>query len=527
MQIFIIFCNFTFFCNLCEKFSISQMKIPKIPNKSTFILIFVLFGIIITYIIGFLWIFNDSGYAFYHIDELTYYNSARMFAQTSSVKAPLCFMEAVSPIFQTHWYGINYHLLYGGIAKITGIHPFIFITLNAILLIIIAWIVLKIKTTINNHLIILIALLSAYPIALNCFNFFPEILMIFFGVVLSFYLYQMQKHFENRKKFCWYKIIFILLVLIFMTFRITTIFWLIALLPFSRNFKQFLFNILIGIAGFIITLLFMQYFTAPAFVLSLGLINKLKNLQIAIFFEGLWKNLKFNLGEFYNITIRTIPFLLYFILFCAVVISAIIYKKRILIAAIFIVIVYFIVLASLYNASFFYLSKQTAITLPIMIFAFVLFTEPNWAKLSLILGFVVGFVFANNTVIAEIYYRKLAFGEIKFVYNKEVEELQNIIKYFKPDKPPIVEILHYEHVIPYYIFYANMPVATAQKEPIIYTASIKSESLFPEIDYCERFPRYNKLPVSYILSADSLHCEDVNMLFGGKYFYFYEDLREE
>lgn len=517
-----------FFATFALLFACSiLMKIVKVQHKLPYIFVFILFAIIIGYFIGFLWVFNDSGYAFYHVDELTYYNSARMFAQTHAVKAPLCFMEAVSPVFQTHWYGINYHLLYGGIAKITGFHPFIFIVFNVILLFAAAWLIFKIKSTLSNRLVILIALLAAYPVVVNCFNFFPEILLLFFGIVLSCVLYQMQQYFGDVKKFNRYKMLFIFLVLVFMTFRITTIFWLVALLPFSRSRKHFFIHILIGAAGFIVTLMFMQYFTAPAFVLSLGLIDKLKSLQLIPFLQGLWENWSFNLKVFFKITLKEYPTLVFLLLFFLTTLAAIINKKRLLFAAVFVTAIYFIVLTALYNASFFYLSKQTAITIPLMIMAIVLVSDAAWSKVILIVLFLSGLYYNAIAAYKEIYFRKLAYGQAKVTYYEQVQELQKLATFFIAEKPAIVEILHYEHNIPNYVFYAHIPVATAGGDPIIYTASIKSKSLFPNLAYCERFPRYDKLPVHYVLSRDSLDCVDVHLLFDGAYFNFYEDKRRE
>ena len=70
-------------------------------------------------------------------DETIYYNCARLFSETGSVRATECNTENVAKVWQCNWYGPMYYLFYGGIAKIAGVHNYNFLLTNIACLILI------------------------------------------------------------------------------------------------------------------------------------------------------------------------------------------------------------------------------------------------------------------------------------------------------------------------------------------------------------------------------------------------------
>ncbi len=55
-----------------------------------------------------------------HEDEVIYYGSAKVFAETGSVQAESCITEDVSPVGQINWYGPGYSVVYGMLRLLFG-----------------------------------------------------------------------------------------------------------------------------------------------------------------------------------------------------------------------------------------------------------------------------------------------------------------------------------------------------------------------------------------------------------------------
>src|ERR1700740_3548807 len=89
------------------------------------------------------YVFNHGKYHLAQEDEATYYDGAKVFAETGYVRAARTNRETVSKIWQCDWYGPMYHIFYGTIDKIAGIHTYNFIITNLICFLIIVILVLK------------------------------------------------------------------------------------------------------------------------------------------------------------------------------------------------------------------------------------------------------------------------------------------------------------------------------------------------------------------------------------------------
>ena len=55
-----------------------------------------------------------------HEDEVIYYGSAQVFAETGSLQAESCIDEDVSPIGKFNWYGPGYNAVYGSLLRTAG-----------------------------------------------------------------------------------------------------------------------------------------------------------------------------------------------------------------------------------------------------------------------------------------------------------------------------------------------------------------------------------------------------------------------
>ncbi|MBU1720717.1 MAG: hypothetical protein KKA07_16750, partial [Bacteroidetes bacterium] len=90
-------------------------------------------------------------------------------------------------------------------------------------------------------------------------------------------------------------------------------------------------------------------------------------------------------------------------------------------------------------------------------------------------------------------------------------------------QPVVVEFIHYEHAMPKHVFYHALPLSTTKDAPITWTASIYSRNLFPDMPYEERFVKYDKLYVGYILTKDTLHSTGFSQVYAGIFVNLYKN----
>lgn len=207
--------------------------------------------------------FQRNQYFVAEPDECIYYNSARLFCETGSVSAPVAVNGQTSVIGQCDWYGPMYHLLYGGVAKLFGFSIYNFLIVNILCFIGILALVYTTAFDTETKLYITAAFMSSYVFIAYMFQLYPEPVNLLFDtslVLLLKKIYDNQlKDIPNRKAI----ILYALLVLLFSTFRVSTVFWMFGLLAFSRSKNQ-----LYGIVGLCLVtiglvLVYMHYFNAP------------------------------------------------------------------------------------------------------------------------------------------------------------------------------------------------------------------------------------------------------------------------
>ncbi len=143
-----------------------------------------------------------------------------------------------------------YQVFYGSIAKVFGSNNFYFIIVHLVLILASIGILYSLDASRFDKILIIICFLSSEVTLSYFFTYFPESLHWFFSVILVFLLTRMNRESDSQKL----KTGYVSLVLLITLFRITFIFWLIGLIPFSKNRKELIYNALIFFAGVLFAL---------------------------------------------------------------------------------------------------------------------------------------------------------------------------------------------------------------------------------------------------------------------------------
>ncbi|HOU96402.1 MAG TPA: hypothetical protein PLN06_07235 [Bacteroidales bacterium] len=452
---------------------------------------------------------HDGHFFLFHEDETIYYTSAKLFAETGSLKSASCINEEVSQIFQANWYGPMYQVFYGSIAKVFGFNNFYFIIVHLVLILISIGILYSIDTSKLDKILIIICFLSSEVTLSYIFTYFPESLHLFFSVILVFLLTRLNRESDSQKL----KILYVILVFIFTLFRITFIFWLIGLIPFSKNRKELIFNALIFFAGVLFALFYMKFFTAPAFASGLKLFDHLFDFKIFAFIKSAFIGF---FGNVYHLFARkSIVLYTLFLLFTITVIQLIQTRGKILLAAILIALLSLITLLSFYMADPFYLEKQVTFLFPLFIVTNVMATG-KVNKLILII-FIGALPFSMVQTYKNIKNRRAMYSELDKNEDK-INHFAGITNLVKQDGASIVQWVYSEHDFPNRITEAIIPISNIAGYPICYTTTITSSSDPDSI----KFKRFGKLKIDYILSVHELGFDDIQLLTKNDYFCFYK-----
>jgi|GEM_PF-1101364 len=467
---------------------------------------------------------GDGRYGFIHDDEFNYVAAAKLFSETYAVRAPLCMMEEVSKILGANWYGFSYNIFYGVFYIIFGEHSILFILINALFLILCLALILKSFATSYNKIFAMLMLLLSYPVMVYTFMFFPEILHIFLALIQFMLLYKIYQIYLSKGNYGQPVFMFVVLSLVFSLFRVTSVFWIAGIIPFYKNPKQFINRIVVFIASVVLVMVYMHYFIAPAFVYPMSSIESLKRFQLDTFFKMWIKYAGYNFNTLVSFTIKEPQVFILMFLFLYAVLKSFYKKEKLFLSAVLICLCYFFALISFYNVVPFYFSKQTAVLYPLLIGALTFSSSLSVRKFA-ILCMLVAFPFNFKSATLEIIKRKNSGVELETKYANQVSELKKISQLVDQDKRNLIEFIHYEYKFPRYIFYEALPLSNKNKYPITYTASLYNESLYPDMDYNDRFVRYKRLKVNYVLSRDSLNIEKLEMIYHSPYYNLYKDNR--
>ena len=479
----------------------------------------------------FAWFLLDLKYFPAHEDETIYYKIADLFSKTQSVVAPTFFDDKVSIIFQANWYGIFYNLFYGSIAYLFGFNSTYFIFVNLICLAVSIFILNKINTSRFQKINMIVFLLMFNMVFTYTFTYFPELLNVLLGTVLSFFIIRMYEHRDSEKLSASIRI-YVILCFLFCFVRLTWIFWLLAILPYAKNKKDFSIKIALVFVLTALAFLYSKYFCAPAFVglgrevtnLTTGsnIINLLVN-SFMQFFQNLTKlvfsfksygiraPLIWNISKY--ITLIAMAYYLYLLVKS---------KNKLIASGLLVSAFTYAIMLVMYVPEYPYFMK---ITTSVFILNFIIAVYLNEIKLKWFYLISLGICFPLTiyTSYNTVKERKKSYTDMVGRYNAEVQEIKSIINFIDPKKKISTVQLSpntfFTDKFPAAIFYAALPVAGTGNNPIRYSLSMESRAGYNE----QKFPVYANLKMDYILSKSPINNRfDIKLLHTNNLFYFYE-----
>ncbi len=479
----------------------------------------------------FAWFLFDLNYFPAHEDETIYYKIADLFSKTQSVIAPIFFDDKVSIIFQANWYGIFYNLFYGLIAYVFGINSTYFIFVNIICLVLSIFILTKINTSKFQKLNMIVFLLMFNMVFVFTFTYFPELLNIMLGTVLSFFIIKIYEY-NDSEKLNSYILLYISLCFLFCFVRLTWIFWLVAILPYAKNKIDFSAKVAFIFLLTTIAFLYSKYFCAPAFV---GLGRELTNLTTGSnivnlllnsfmqFFHNLTK-LVFSFESYgirapliWNISKYITLIAMAYYLFEAVKI-----KNKLIASVLLISVTTYTIMLVMYVPEYPYFMK---ITTSVFILNFIIAVYLNEVKLKwfYLLSLGICFPLTIYTSYNTVKERKKSHSDLVGRYSVEVQEIKSIVNFIDPKKKvSTVQLSPNEFFIdkfPAAIFYAALPVASTGNNPIRYSLSMESKGVSAK----KKLPLYSNFKIDYILSKLPINNRfDIKLLHTNNLFYFYE-----
>ncbi|MGP8215899.1 MAG: hypothetical protein ACLQQ4_10075 [Bacteroidia bacterium] len=488
-------------------------------NKASY-LQFIIAGFIVLLILFTGYAFMNGQYYLSHEDEVPYYNAAKLFFETGSVRATNCLFENVSIIWQCDWYGPMYHILYGSIAKIFGFHNYNFLVTHLICFLIIIILILRANFTREAKLLIICSFLALHSVIAYIFTFFPETPELLFSVILTLCLYDISninyKTGKDNKKV----LLYVLLVLFFALFRNTTVFWVFGLLAFSHSKKDFFVKLGICVTSFLLIYMYTIYFNAPFNAGSLLLVTHEKIGMGTVIF--LIKKFIWNV---YVFAAMNNPFydLLQVLVLVIAVYSCYISKNRFILAACIISLVYFLVLLTLYSAFSFFLNKKMACLYPLLLIA--IFTTDTarlkYLTLSILLLFSPITYLKTKDIIKDRKKMAIRREDVKPL----IDQFQQI-KYKIEGGEPITILAisnEFNSKLPGPVFTSSLPVCTSDKIPILYTENFPINGPDSMLYYELNFRTRGKIHIDYMLAAHPFKIDSTSLIYSCNLFYLYKN----
>ncbi|HTA83598.1 MAG TPA: hypothetical protein VK783_11705 [Bacteroidia bacterium] len=453
-------------------------------------------------------------------DEVIYYNGAKLFSETGSIRATECNTEDVSKLGQCNWYGPMYNIFYGSIARVFGMHNYNFLIIN--LACFLSIVLLIAYSTLNQEvkLLIICSLLALHSVITYIFTFFPETLELLFSVILSLKLVDIATETKTKNKTI---LTYILLILFFSLFRVSTVFWVFGLLAFSKSVKDFLLKLGVGITCFILIYAYIVYFNAPFYGTSMGHImhDKLGLGTIKFLIQKIGSNTiaLFTRNPFYELLL--IP------VFLITVYSLYTTKNKLMLCACIITIIYALVLLALYVPYTVFLNKQTACLFPLLLIAFFYTEKTNLKYIALILILLISPITYLKSA-RTIKEHKIMWAE----YDKArpvVTQLEGIKNNAEGSHPITILTLYreFDDIVPFPVLSSCLPLVNNSKQPILYTydfpiegthkGSFKNES---------NFQTYGKLNIDYILSRHPITLDSTSLAYSCNLYYLYKNNRK-
>ena len=373
---------------------------------------------------------RDDQYFLANEDETIYYGSAQVFAGSGSLQAESCNFEDVSKVGKFNWYGPGYNAVYGSVQLLFGHSWSLFIRFHFVLALLVILLVLIMPDHWENKLMVVTALLISETFTTYIFSYFPEMLHFFFSGVLMFLLVLIYR--KNEKRSLIY--LYIAAVFLFTLCRVTTIFWLAALLPMGQNWRKRILFLLIFVFGVAIAIVYMKIFTAPPFAPQMFKLEELYSFNLGSFFintiSATWDNAK-QIAMLNSVQVN-------FLLVLMVIVAVNYFKSRdkLQLSVLLIALCLFGVLMAYYVVDRFFFVKQTAMLLPCLLVVAVRGPFP-WIKWVVLLGFIYFWIPVNKDRADVINDHKLAYQ--KLIENKPLQDaFQQIREVVVPDEDVVI-----------------------------------------------------------------------------------------
>ena len=456
---------------------------------------------------------GDGRYFVAHEDEVINFCSAKVFSETGSVQAEGCIAEDVSRIWKMNWYGPGYHLFYGTFKKILGDSPVLFIQLHFVFALITVALVFLLPQSTEIKLLIANALVFTQQFTAYIFTYFPEALHLLFAILLILLLtsvYHAKTTPERNRRIA----LFIAIVMIISIARVTTVFWLAALIGLSESRKMALKMTVVFAICLSIVLVYMKWFTAPPYA---GEMQKIDQLYQFDLFGFVWKTVQAMARNTYLLIISG-SLSVYFLLMLLVVAMVRWWKtrERFLRGALLVSLALMAALMAFYSSYPWYFLKQSAVLVPLLLVGLMISSSATGIKYFIVAISLVTYFFTFLEVRNIIRERRDAFVRVE--NGQPFSEALQQLPQFIAEPGSVVILWCYNEYDFGGATEALLPFATKDHRPILYTSNIILKDEKPEV----RFKLHHKLKVDYMLSRYPVDWPLLQEVYSTAYFHFYK-----
>jgi hypothetical protein len=480
--------------------------------------VFIILTIFIALLVFFAWdiqrAIGDGRFFLLHEDEVIYYCSGKVFAETNSVQAEGCIDENVSRIGRMNWYGPGYSVIYGLVFKIFGDGPTVFIWFNVFLGLGIVVVIFFLNVNFELRVLFAICVLMTQQFCVYLFSYFPETLILFLATVLAVVL---SNHFLSKGSERNYLAWFIVLTLVFMLVRVTFIFWMAACIPLAKNRRQLLQWTAVYIGSVLIAMFYMKYFTAPPYAGSMHKIDHLYHGDIWKFLVATISSTISNAIALLSNRNSAINILLGLIIGAGII--AYIKKSSLLLSSVLVSTSLLIVMCAYYNVDHFYFIKQTCMLTPLLLGTIIVESTPA-IRYSLAVVILVVFPSPIRKMNIAIVDGRNAFLHFENFsdFKSSLREIPNHIQ------KEATNILYCYNEFDYgNAAEALLPFSTVNHNPILYTTNIVEPNSEPSI----KFVTHKRLPIHYILSKNALFSDTLKEVHSTQFYHLYKPDRKQ
>jgi hypothetical protein len=456
---------------------------------------------------------QGDSYFVAHEDEVIYYGSAQLFAETGSLQAESCITEDVSPIGQFNWYGPGYNAVYGSLKKLFGSHHSLFIRFHFFLAMLILVLVFLLPRSLEDNLLTAAIFLITEQFTCYIFSYFPELLHLCFATILVFLLVIIYRREQEGNPTISLVTTYLIVVILFSLCRITTIFWLAALVPLGSTWRQRIPYLLVFGLGIIASVFYLRFFIAPPFAGEMHKLQKLYSFNLWDFVLETFKGVYHNVVIFFSS--NSTPIFVLFVLSVFTLFHFWKTKDKFQLAALLVTLCLVGTLMAYYSVNPFYFVKQTAMLLPLLVVAFMRgpFRVAKWTLFLVLIFFWVPVNKKRSSVIKE---HKAAFANFKnnSALQADFEQIRDHVERNKD----IVILWCYNEFEYGNAVQALLPYSTKTQNPIMYTTNIVAS----DSPATEKFKLHGKLKVNYMLSRNQILDTTLLQVLRTDHFFMYQ-----